>query len=52
MFLKIKQEASGFPTEYNTEETKRKYINEYKEKEGIQLEYDKIKKKSWFAMLS
>lgn len=42
MFLKIKQEASGFPTECNTEETKRKYINEYKEKEGIQLEYDKI----------
>jgi hypothetical protein len=44
MFLKIKQEASGFPNECNTEEAKRKYITEYKEKEGILLEYDKIKK--------
>ncbi|KAK3107691.1 hypothetical protein FSP39_020035 [Pinctada imbricata] len=52
MFLKIKQEASGFPSECNTEEAKRNYIREYKEKEGIQLEYDKIKKKSRFAMFS
>jgi hypothetical protein len=44
MFLKIKQEASGFPAECNTEEAKRKYIREYKEKEGILLEYDKIVK--------
>lgn len=42
MFLKIKEEASGFPVGCDTEEGKRKYIGEYKEIEGIQLEYDKI----------
>lgn len=42
MFLKIKQEASGFPVDCKTEEAKRKYIEDYKEKEGIDLEYDKI----------
>lgn len=43
-FLKIKQEASGFPPACDNEESKQKYIREYKEKEGIELEYDKIKK--------
>lgn len=42
-FLKIKQEASGFPAECNTEESRWKYIKDYREKEGINLEYDKIK---------
>lgn len=41
-FLKSKQEASGFPPECDTEESKRKYIRRYKEKEGIYLEYEKI----------
>lgn len=44
MFLKIKQEASGFPTECVTEEAKWKYIREYKIKEGIDLDYDKTTK--------
>lgn len=44
MFLKLKQEASGFPEESKTEEQKRKYICQYKKKEGIQLEYEKIDK--------
>ena len=44
MFLKIKQEASGFPVGCDTEEAKRKYIQEYKTKEGIHLDYDKIQK--------
>lgn len=44
MFLKLKQEASGFPEECKTEEQKRKYICQYKKKEGIQLEYEKIDK--------
>ena len=34
-FLKIKQEASGFPTGCDSEESKREYIQQYKEKEGI-----------------
>ena len=41
-FLKMKQEASGFPSSCTTEEEKRKYIADYAEHEGIKLEYDKI----------
>lgn len=40
-FLKIKQEASGFPSWVRTEEDKDKYIRDYFDKEGILL--DKIK---------
>jgi len=42
-FLKIKQEASGFPDWCKTEDDKQKYIKQYKDNQGIQLEYDKIK---------
>jgi hypothetical protein len=41
-FLKLKQEASGWPKWCSTEEEKLRYIQNYKEKEGIDLEYDKI----------
>jgi len=42
-WLKIKQEASGFPQRVGDDETKRQqYIREYYKHEGIQLEYDKI----------
>ena len=42
-WLKIKQEASGWPSWVGDDETKRQqYIREYHEHEGIQLEYDKI----------
>ena len=34
-FLKIKQEASGWPSWCRTEEDKRQYVREYQEKEGI-----------------
>ncbi|CAC5402776.1 unnamed protein product [Mytilus coruscus] len=43
MFLKIKQEASGFPLHCTSEEDKREYIRLYKENEGIDLDYDNIK---------
>lgn len=43
-FLKIKQEASGFPAWCQTEDDKNKYINMYHQKEGILLEYKNIKK--------
>ncbi|CAG2228133.1 unnamed protein product [Mytilus edulis] len=43
LFLKIKQEASGFPPHCRTEEEKRDYIRLYKENEGIDLDYDNIK---------
>ena len=43
-WLKIKQEASGWPKGVNTEEERQTYIRNYYEQEGIQLEYDKIEK--------
>ena len=43
-FLKIKQEASGWPSWCRTEEDKRQYVREYQEKEGIKLDPEKIKK--------
>jgi hypothetical protein len=42
--LKEKQEASGFPSHCITEEAKLEYIKSYYEVEGINLEYEKIKK--------
>ena len=41
-FLKIKQEASGYPKDRVTEEQKQQYVNEYLEVEGIQLDPNKI----------
>ena len=43
-WLKIKQEASGWPEDNMTEEEKQTYIQNYFEHEGIQLDYDKIQK--------
>ena len=43
-WLKIKQEASGWPKDNMSEEAKQDYIQKFFEKEGIQLEYDKIQK--------
>lgn len=42
MFLKIKQEASGWPSHCISEEEKEKYIKDYFEKEGILLDATKI----------
>ena len=41
-FLKIKQEASGWPSHCTTEELKQKYIKDYFEHEGILLDYNSI----------
>ena len=41
-FLKIKQEASGYPKECVTDEQKQRYIDEYYEHEGIRLDPEKI----------
>ena len=43
-FLKLKQEASGWPIDVETEDDKRKYLERYHEREGVQLEYTKIEK--------
>jgi len=44
MFLKGKQEASGYPKEVVTEQDKLKYQSDYYEKEGVLLDIDKIEK--------
>ena len=41
-FLKIKQQASGWPSECTNEETRNKYIREYSLKENINLDETKI----------
>ena len=41
-FLKIKQEASGYPKDCVTDEQKQRYIDEYYEHEGIRLDPEKI----------
>ena len=43
-FLKIKQQASGYPDHIKTEEDKDRYIAEYLAHEGIELEKAEIKK--------
>jgi hypothetical protein len=43
-FLKIKQEASGWPSECLRENEKEAYIKRYEQHEGIKLEKDKIAK--------
>jgi hypothetical protein len=41
-FLKIKQESSGYPKNCVTDEQKQRYVNEYLNVEGIQLDREKI----------
>ena len=43
-FLKIKQEASGLPKWFKTDDDKRKYIQDYYDREGIWLNANNIKK--------
>ena len=44
MWLKIKQQSSGWPSWCLTEEDKQKYIRDYEQHQGILLENDKIVK--------
>ena len=44
LLYKVKQENSGWPSWCVDEASRRKYIEDYFEKEGVRLEYDKIKK--------
>ena len=43
-WLKVKQESSGWPSWCQSETDKQQYITNYKERENIDLEYDKITK--------
>ena len=51
-WLKIKQEASGWPAWCTTEEKKNQYVELYHQKEGIRLEYDKIKENKGLRTLA
>lgn len=51
-FLKLKVEASGFPPNCMTEETRDNYIKEFYEKEGVQLEKQNIKKNAGLRSLA
>lgn len=52
MFLKIKQEASGYPSWVKTEADKDKYITDYFDTEGILLNKDKICKNEGLRSIS
>ncbi len=43
-FLKLKQEADGWPSWVKTEEDKDQYIEDYEKNEGIHLDKEKIQK--------
>ena len=52
-WLKIKQEASGWPSWVRDDETKRQqYIRQYEEHEGIRLEYDNIEENKGLRTLA
>lgn len=43
-WLKLKQEAAGWPRWCDTEEKKQQYLTQYREREGIDLDYASIQK--------
>ena len=43
-FLKLKQQAAGFPSNVRTEAEKSAYIQDYEEREDIRLDRDRIEK--------
>jgi hypothetical protein len=51
-FLKIKQEASGWPQWCSTEADKRKYVEDYERVEGVQLSPECIEKNPGLRSLS
>ena len=51
-FLKLKQEASGFPENVKTEEEKRRYVEDYFDHEGIWLNATEIQKNPGLRSLS
>ena len=52
LWLKHKQQASGWPAWCVTDEQKQKYINDYEKYEGIRLEGDQIKKNEGLRSLA
>ena len=52
LWLKLKQEASGYPAWCETREDKEQYISDYKKHEGISLDRKKIEKNEGLRSLS
>ena len=52
MWLKIKEEASGYPKWCKTQEDKEKHIQNFYDKEGIRLDPDKIEKNEGLRALA
>ena len=52
LFLKLKQEASGYPSWCKTDEDKKRYIDDYQQQEGISLDPSKIMKNEGLRSLS
>jgi hypothetical protein len=46
MFLKLKQESSGYPSRVQSEEDKDRYIEDYRRAEGIALDKTSLSKNS------
>lgn len=44
LFLKIKQESSGWPEDCETSEHREEYVKNYAEREGVQLDASLISK--------
>ena len=51
-FLKIKQQASGWPDWVQTEEDKKRYVRDYHDREGILLDPTKIEKNGALRQLA
>ena len=51
-FLKLKQQASGWPGWVKSDADKEEYIHRYEEHEGIRLEPDKIEKNASLRSLA
>ena len=52
LWLKEKQQASGWPSWCKTEEEKKQYMDDYMENEGVELEEDKIEKNEGLSSLA
>lgn len=51
-FLKLKQEASGWPEWVQTEEDKDRYIRDFERREGIKLDKNNVKNNKGFRALA
>ncbi|RWS18476.1 hypothetical protein B4U80_04487, partial [Leptotrombidium deliense] len=50
--MKYKEEASGFPVGYDTEEQKQQFIADYEQNCGVKLDYDSMKHNAGMRTIS